>query len=49
MAETTITATAHIAKAYARYVDDFALFGDDREFLREARLKIEDRLAEQRL
>ncbi len=36
-------------KKYVRYVDDFALFGDDREFLAEARLKIENFLASLRL
>ncbi|MDX2032602.1 MAG: RNA-directed DNA polymerase, partial [Blastocatellia bacterium] len=37
------------APAYVRYVDDFALFSDDREYLREARRAIEARLAELRL
>lgn len=36
-------------RCYVRYVDDFALFGNDREFLREARLLIEARLAKIRL
>lgn len=34
---------------YLRYVDDFALFGDDREALRDARVAIEAYLAELRL
>ena len=34
---------------YLRYVDDFALFSDDRGFLREARLAVEDYLAGLRL
>ncbi|MCC5618082.1 RNA-directed DNA polymerase [Nostoc sp. CHAB 5836] len=34
---------------YVRYVDDFALFSDDREFLADARLEIEAYLAELRL
>lgn len=34
---------------YLRYVDDFALFGDDREQLAEARAKIENRLAQLRV
>ena len=33
------------AAKYLRYVDDFALFSDDRAFLAEARLAIEDYLA----
>lgn len=37
------------AKKYLRYVDDFALFSDDRSFLAEARLAIEDYLATLRL
>jgi retron-type reverse transcriptase len=37
------------AKKYVRYVDDFALFSDNREFLAEARLAIEDYLAGLRL
>lgn len=37
------------AKKYVRYVDDFALFSDNREFLAEARLVIEDYLAGLRL
>ncbi len=36
-------------KWYLRYVDDFALFGDDWGFLREARWLIEERLANIRL
>lgn len=36
-------------KKYIRYVDDFALFADDREFLAEARLAIEEYLANLRL
>ncbi len=38
----------HIRK-YLRYVDDFALFDDDREFLQDARLASEDYLAGLRL
>jgi retron-type reverse transcriptase len=34
---------------YVRYVDDFALFADDRELLAEARLALEDYLAGLRL
>lgn len=34
---------------YLRYVDDFALFGDDRVFLAEARVAIEEYLANLRL
>lgn len=34
---------------YLRYVDDFALFSDDREFLADARIAIEDYLAALRL
>lgn len=37
------------ASKYLRYVDDFALFSDDRSFLAEARLAIEDYLAGLRL
>ena len=36
-------------KKYLRYVDDFALFSDDRSFLAEARVAIEDYLATLRL
>jgi RNA-directed DNA polymerase len=36
-------------KKYLRYVDDFALFSDDREFLVQARVEIEDYLATLRL
>jgi retron-type reverse transcriptase len=36
-------------KRYVRYVDDFALFSDDREFLQEARQAIEANLATLRL
>jgi retron-type reverse transcriptase len=36
-------------KKYVRYVDDFALFSDERKFLAEARLAIEDYLAQMRL
>ncbi len=36
-------------KKYLRYVDDFALFGDDLEFLAQARLKIEEYLTGLRL
>jgi len=36
-------------KKYLRYVDDFALFGDDREFLARARREIEAHLAALRL
>lgn len=36
-------------KKYIRYVDDFALFSDDREFLAEARLALEEYLANLRL
>lgn len=36
-------------KKYIRYVDDFALFANDREFLAEARLAIEEYLANLRL
>ncbi|XZO01558.1 MAG: reverse transcriptase domain-containing protein [Microcoleus sp.] len=34
---------------YVRYVDDFALFGDDRLFLQEARLAVEEYLVKLRL
>lgn len=37
------------ATKYLRYVDDFALFADDRNFLADARLAIEDYLAGLRL
>lgn len=37
------------ARNYVRYVDDFALFSDDREFLSEARLAIEEHLVGLRL
>jgi len=37
------------ARKYLRYVDDFALFSDDRSFLADARLAIEDYLATLRL
>ncbi len=37
------------AKRYLRYVDDFCLFSDDREFLVEARVAIEEFLATLRL
>jgi retron-type reverse transcriptase len=37
------------ASNYVRYVDDFALFSDDRDFLAQARIKIEEYLAELRL
>ncbi|WP_374790061.1 RNA-directed DNA polymerase [Aerosakkonema funiforme] len=37
------------ATKYIRYVDDFALFSDNWEFLHQARLKIEDYLAKLRL
>ncbi|MBS1790739.1 MAG: RNA-directed DNA polymerase [Acidobacteria bacterium] len=36
-------------RCYVRYVDDFALFGNDRDFLCEARFFIEERLAKIRL
>lgn len=36
-------------RGYLRYVDDFALFSDDREFLADARVKMEDYLATLRL
>jgi retron-type reverse transcriptase len=36
-------------KKYLRYVDDFALFSDDREFLADARLAVEEYLASLRL
>lgn len=36
-------------RRYVRYVDDFALFGDDREQLQEARAALEDYLAGLRL
>ncbi len=36
-------------RAYVRYVDDFALFGNDREALREARREMEQYLAGLRL
>ncbi|WP_413174485.1 reverse transcriptase domain-containing protein [Anabaena azotica] len=37
------------AKKYVRYVDDFALFADDKEFLADARKAIENYLARLRL
>ncbi|PNW46918.1 UNVERIFIED_CONTAM: RNA-dependent DNA polymerase [Euhalothece sp. KZN 001] len=37
------------ARQYLRYVDDFALFSDDRQFLVEARFAIEEYLAQLRL
>lgn len=37
------------AKRYLRYVDDFSIFGNDREFLARARLDIEEYLAQLRL
>ena len=37
------------AQSYLRYVDDFALFSDDRTFLQSARIAIEDYLATLRL
>ncbi|MBO3457467.1 RNA-directed DNA polymerase [Aetokthonos hydrillicola Thurmond2011] len=37
------------ATKYVRYVDDFALFSDDREFLENARREIEEHLASLRL
>ncbi|NES96608.1 MAG: RNA-directed DNA polymerase [Desertifilum sp. SIO1I2] len=37
------------ASKYIRYVDDFALFSDDREFLAQARVAIEEYLAQLRL
>ncbi len=37
------------ASQYLRYVDDFALFSDDRSFLADARLAIEDYMATLRL
>jgi RNA-directed DNA polymerase len=37
------------AKKYLRYVDDFALFSDDRNFLKFARLEIENYLIQLRL
>ena len=37
------------AKKYIRYVDDFALFSDDRQFLQDARIAIEDYLVNLRL
>ena len=37
------------AQKYLRYVDDFALFSDDRAFLADARLRIEEFLANLRL
>jgi RNA-directed DNA polymerase len=37
------------AKRYLRYVDDFALFSDDREFLADARIAIEAYLTDLRL
>ncbi len=37
------------ASKYVRYVDDFALFSDDKEFLAEARLAMEEYLASLRL
>ncbi|MEA5464352.1 RNA-directed DNA polymerase [Leptothoe sp. PORK10 BA2] len=37
------------AKRYVRYVDDFALFSDDKAFLQDARQQIEDYLATLRL
>ncbi|MGB3640736.1 MAG: RNA-directed DNA polymerase [Rivularia sp. (in: cyanobacteria)] len=36
-------------RKYLRYVDDFALFSDDRGFLAEARLAVEEHLAKLRL
>lgn len=36
-------------KKYLRFVDDFALFGEDRQFLTQARIKIEQYLANLRL
>lgn len=36
-------------RKYLRYVDDFALFSDDRGFLAEARLAVEEYLAQYRL
>jgi retron-type reverse transcriptase len=36
-------------KKYLRYVDDFALFSDDREFLADARIAIEEYLTSLRL
>ncbi len=38
-----------LARCYLRYVDDFALFGDDRLWLAEARKAIEEYLASLRL
>jgi retron-type reverse transcriptase len=38
-----------LARSYLRYVDDFALFGDDRLWLAEARKAIEEYLASLRL
>lgn len=43
-----IKETLKVSK-YVRYVDDFALFSDDREFLAEARLAMEEYLASLRL
>ncbi len=37
------------ASKYVRYVDDFALFSDDYNYLKEARIEIEDYLAQLRL
>ena len=37
------------AKKYLRYVDDFALFSDDRDFLKSANLEIESYLSQIRL
>ena len=37
------------ARQYLRYVDDFALFSDDTDFLAEARLQLERHLAALRL
>jgi retron-type reverse transcriptase len=36
-------------RKYIRYVDDFALFSDEREFLADARISVEDYLASLRL
>ena len=36
-------------RKYIRYVDDFALFSDDREFLADARISVEEYLANLRL
>jgi retron-type reverse transcriptase len=37
------------AKKYLRYVDDFAIFSDDRDFLKSANLEIENYLSQIRL